>query len=55
MTTRRLSNHFAAGRNLLSDATLECLEELSHVESKPLRKVSSSLSEVLHVYVDASF
>ena len=53
---RCLSDHVASGRSILAEVTLECLRELSDMLSNNVpRKISSSLSEVVHVYVDASF
>ena len=51
-----LSNHVAQGRKAMSDLTLKCLTDISQLlqENTP-RRISASQSEVLHIYVDASF
>ena len=51
-----LSNHVTAGRKSLSKFTGECLEQISVILTLNIpRKVVASQSDVLHIYVDASF
>ena len=51
-----LSNHVTAGRKSLSKFTGECLEQVSVILTLNIpRKVVASQSDVLHIYVDASF
>ena len=51
-----LSNHVTAGRKSLSKLTGECLEQISTILTLNLpRKVVASQSDILHIYVDASF
>ena len=51
-----LSNHVTAGRKSLSKLTGECLEQISVILTLNIpRKVFASQSDILHIYVDASF
>ena len=51
-----LSNHVTAGRKSLSKFTEECLEQISAILTlNSPRKVVASQSDILHIYVDASF
>ena len=51
-----LSNHVTMGRKALSDLTKECLKQVSTILTcnSPI-KVVASQSDILHIYVDASF
>ena len=51
-----LSNHVTMGRKALSDLTKECLKQVSTILTcNSPRKVVASQSDILHIYVDASF
>ena len=51
-----LSNPVTMGRKALSDLTKECLKQVSTILTcNSPRKVVASQSDILHIYVDASF
>ena len=51
-----LSNHVTSGRKSLSKLTGECLEQISVILTLNIpRRVVASQSDILHIYVDASF
>ena len=51
-----LSNHVTMGRRSMSDLTKECLKQVSTILTRnSSRKVVASQSDILHIYVDASF
>ena len=51
-----LSNHVTQGRKVLSEITLKCLSDTSQLLRKNIpRRISASQSEILRIYVDASF
>ena len=51
-----LSNHVTMGRRSMSDLTKECLRQVSTILTRNSpRKVVASQSDILHIYVDASF
>ena len=51
-----LSNHVTMGRRSMSDLTKECLRQVSTILTRNSpRKVVTSQSDILHIYVDASF
>ena len=53
---KTLSNHVTQGRKSVSDQTMKCLADISQLlQQNTPRRIRASQSEVLHVYVDASF
>ena len=51
-----LSNHVTMGRKSMSDLTKECLRQVSTILTRNSpRRVVASQSDILHIYVDASF
>ena len=53
---KALSNHVTMGRRSMSDLTKECLKQVSTILTRNSpRKVVASQSDILHIYVDASF